>query len=132
MDGAEPFHRCACRVLWGGVVDGRDRLPRSSAGNHPGPRARFNSQEGSWARLEGKVISSVVCRRDPCNVTCNLDRSGDLCVGCTDLADSGPASKNALPLKRLRKRNNVSAHDHVKDEWAHDSNSHRNSKLLYG
>src|SRR5690242_20460301 len=64
---------------------------RSSAGNHPRPRARFNSQEGSWARLEGKVISSAVCRGDPCNVTCNLDRSGDLCVGCADLADSGPA-----------------------------------------
>ena len=28
MDGAEPFHRCAYRALWGGVVDGRDRLPR--------------------------------------------------------------------------------------------------------
>src|SRR5690242_21930539 len=27
MDGAEPFHRCAYRTLWGGVVDGCDRLP---------------------------------------------------------------------------------------------------------
>jgi len=39
---------------------------------------------------KGKLISAVR-RGDPCNVTCNLDRSGDLCVGCTDLADSGPA-----------------------------------------
>jgi uncharacterized membrane protein len=55
------------------------------------PRARFNSQKGSRARLEGKAIISAVRRGDPYNVTCNLDRSGDLCVGCTDLADSGPA-----------------------------------------
>jgi uncharacterized membrane protein len=58
---------------------------------HSRPRARFNSQKGSRARLEGKAIISAVCRGDPCNVTCNLDRSGGLCVGCTDLADSGPA-----------------------------------------
>jgi|ERR1700732_4567092 hypothetical protein len=91
MDGAKPFHRCAYRALWSRVVDGRDRLPRASAGDHSRPRARFNSQKGSRARLEGKAITSAVCRGDPCNVTCNLDRSGDLSVGCTDLADSGPA-----------------------------------------
>jgi Endosomal/lysosomal potassium channel TMEM175 len=91
MDGGEPFHRCAYRALWGGVVDGRDRLPRASASDHSRPRTRFNSQKGSRARLERKGIISAVCRGDPCNVTCNLDRSGDLCVGCADLADSGPA-----------------------------------------
>src|SRR6201981_595125 len=91
MDGAEPFHRCAYRALWGGVVDGRDRLPRASAVDHSRPRARFNSQKGSRARLEGKAFISAVCRGDPCSVTCNLDRSRARCAGCTELAGSGPA-----------------------------------------
>ena len=89
--GENHFTRCAYRALWGGVVDGRDRLARASAGDHSRPRTRFNSQKGGRARLEGKAIISAVCRGDPRNVTCNLDRSVDLCVGCTDLADSRPA-----------------------------------------
>src|SRR5262249_44275413 len=99
VGGAEPFSPCAHRALLGGVVYWPGRLPPASAGDHSRPRARVNSQRGSRARLEGKAIISVVRRGDPCNVTCNLDRSGDLCVGCPDLADSGPAyRKTSCPV----------------------------------
>src|SRR5215831_18169667 len=53
--GENHFTRCAYRALWGGVVDGRDRLARASAGDHSRPRIRFNSQKGGRARLEGKA-----------------------------------------------------------------------------
>src|SRR5215472_1253277 len=90
------IHRSAHCALRASAVDGRNRLPPASGGDHQRARPGINPEEGSRPRLEGQAVAAAVCLSNPCSLTFCLARANDPCDRCTDLVDSGSAYRKTF------------------------------------
>jgi hypothetical protein len=74
-------------ALWGGVIDGRDRVLHSATGDHPGTGIGFNPEKSDRQRLEGHAIAGDVSGSDHRHTAFGVDRPSGFRSRCIGLAD---------------------------------------------